>query len=82
MVTGGATLILGHSDRLFPVLAFWMVPWVYAPSKMVVVLVGDPVGVPPGWAAGSAAAAGGADSTGAHANTARNDIPNRNDCFI
>jgi hypothetical protein len=48
MFTGGAMWISGHSEGLFPVLAFWMIPWVYIPSKIVVVLVGDPAA---GWAA-------------------------------
>ena len=56
MVTGAATARLGHSERLFPVLAFWMTPWVYIPSKEVVVLVGDPGA---GWAAEAGAPGGG-----------------------
>ena len=55
MITACATAKLGHSERLFAVLAFWTAPWVYSPSKIVVVLVGDPGAA---WAAEAAAAAG------------------------
>ena len=58
MITACASTKLGHSERLFPALAlaFWMTPWVYIPSKEVVVLVGDPGA---DWAAETAAAGGG-----------------------
>ena len=59
MITACATAKLGHSERLFAVLAFWTAPWVYSPSKIVVVLVGDPAAEPPGWAAEAGAAGGG-----------------------
>jgi hypothetical protein len=59
MITACATAKLGHCERLVPVVAFWMAPWVYSPSNKVVVLVGDPAAEPPGWAAEAGAAGGG-----------------------
>jgi hypothetical protein len=84
MITACASTKLGHSERLFPALAlaFWTIPWVYSPSKIVVVLVGDPVGEPPGWTADTGAAAGGGVGSGTQAETAKSDIPTRNNCFI
>jgi hypothetical protein len=95
MVTGGATWRLGHSERLFPALAlaFWTAPVVYVPSKIVVVLLGDPAKEPPGcaaaagdpgsgWAAEAGAAGGGGGASGAQAETARIEIPKNKNCFI
>jgi len=80
MITACASTKLGHSERLFPALAlaFWTTPWVYSPSKIVVVLVGDPGA---GWAA-EAGAAGGGGACGAQAETARIEIPKSKNCFI
>jgi hypothetical protein len=81
MITACATTKLGHSERLFPALAltFWMTPSVYSPSKIVVVLVGDPGA---DWAAEAAAAGGGGGASGAQAETARIEIPKSKNCFI